>query len=266
MAANEPGQPAVNPIDTSAFTHNHPAPARALAVGAHPDDIEFGCGATLAKWAAAGCVVHYAVLTDGSKGTWDVNADTSQLVATRQSEQREAARRVGATGSVTFLGAVDGELENTHALRDQLSRLIRIVQPDVVLGHDPWKRYRLHPDHRAAGFLLTDSIVAARDPHFFRQHFNLTDLQTGQPLTHHRPSALFMWEADAPNHVEDATPTIDTKLHALEAHASQFESTMKATDESALDAFRQRLRARAATLGSPHGYGAAEVFHLMRDL
>ena len=237
-----------------------------LAIGPHPDDIEFGCGGTLAKWAAAGTVVHYAVLTDGSKGTWDINADTAALVATRQIEQREAARRIGATGSVTFLGAVDGELENTHALRDQLSRLIRIVQPDVVLGHDPWKRYRLHPDHRAAGFLLTDSIVAARDPHFFRHHFDLTDLQTGQPLTHHRPSALLLWEADSPNHVEDVTHTLDTKLHALEAHASQFESTMKATDEAALGAFRDRIRSRLASLGTPHGYGAAEVFHCMRDL
>jgi LmbE family N-acetylglucosaminyl deacetylase len=266
VAANEPGQPALTTADPSAFTHNHDAPTRALAVGAHPDDIEFGCGGTLAKWAAAGCVVHYAVLTDGSKGTWDVNADTEELVATRQVEQREAARRIGATGSVTFLGSVDGELANTNALRDQLSRLIRIVQPDVVLGHDPWKRYRLHPDHRAAGFLLTDSIVAARDPHFFRHHFELTDLQTGQPLTHHRPSALFLWEADTPNHVEDITPTIDLKLHALEAHASQFESTMKATDASALAAFHQRMRHRASTLGGPHGYGAAELFHCMRDL
>jgi LmbE family N-acetylglucosaminyl deacetylase len=211
-------------------------------------------------------VVHYAVLTDGSKGTWDVNADTAALVSARQAEQREAARRIGATGSVTFLGAIDGELENTVALRDALSRLIRIVQPDVVLGHDPWKRYRLHPDHRAAGFLLTDSIVAARDPHFFRHHFDLTDLQTGQPLAHHRPSALLLWEADTPNHVEDVSSTIDTKLHALEAHASQFESTMKATDASALAAFRERMRNRLASLGSPHGFAAAEVFHLMRDL
>ncbi|MFZ9697848.1 MAG: PIG-L deacetylase family protein, partial [Ilumatobacteraceae bacterium] len=242
MAANEPGQPILSTVDPSDFSTNREIPARALAVGAHPDDIEFGCGGTLAKWAAAGCVVHYAVLTDGSKGTWDVNADTVALVAARQAEQREAARRIGARGSVTFLGAVDGELENTRTLRDALCRLIRVVQPEVVLGHDPWKRYRLHPDHRAAGFLLTDSIVAARDPHFFRHHFEVTDLQTGQPLTHHRPSALMLWEADTPNHVEDISMTLDTKLHALEAHASQFESTMKATDETALRAFRERLR------------------------
>ena len=268
--ANEPGQPAQPSaplvLDPGSWTRNASTPRCALAVGAHPDDIEFGCGATLAKWAAEGCVVHYAVLTDGSKGTWNVHADTRELVATRQAEQREAAHRIGASGSVTFIGAVDGELENTHQMRDALSRLIRIVQPEVVLGHDPWKRYRLHPDHRAAGFLLTDSIVAARDPHFFREHFTLTDLQTGEPLAHHRPSALFLWEADAPNHVEDVSAQVDTKLRALEAHASQFESTMKATDEAALEAFRTRMRTRLASLGEPHGYAAAEIFHRMTDL
>ena len=102
MAANEPGQPALSAVDPTNFGTNRATPTRALAVGAHPDDIEFGCGGTLAKWAADGCVVHYAVLTDGSKGTWDVNADTTALVAARQAEQREAARRIGATGSVTF--------------------------------------------------------------------------------------------------------------------------------------------------------------------
>ncbi|MFM8389038.1 MAG: PIG-L deacetylase family protein, partial [Actinomycetota bacterium] len=71
MAANEPGQPALSSVDQSAFSTNHGVPGRALVVGAHPGDIEFGCGGTRAKWAAAGWVVHYAVLTDGSKGTWD---------------------------------------------------------------------------------------------------------------------------------------------------------------------------------------------------
>ena len=268
LGANEPGQPPVAGSATPAsdWSHNLAVPQRALAVGAHPDDIEFGCGGTLAKWAAAGCVVHHAVFTDGSKGTWNPDADTAALIATRQVEQRDAAHRLGARGSVTFLGAVDGELENTVEMRDALVRLIRIVQPDVVLGHDPWKRYRLHPDHRAAGFLLTDSIVAARDPHFFRHHFTVTDLNTGVALKHHRPSSLLLWEADTPNHVEDISTSADAKLHALLAHASQFESTMKATTTDALDVFQARMRTRFSTLGQPHGYAAAEVFHHMKDL
>ncbi len=88
MGANEPGQPAVTDPPLS---RDLPVPTSALAVGAHPDDVEFGGGGTLAKWAAAGCVVHHLVCTDGSKGTWDPDADTAALVATRQ--RRAAARR-----------------------------------------------------------------------------------------------------------------------------------------------------------------------------
>ena len=58
-------------------------PRSVLAIGAHPDDIEFGCGATVAKWAEAGATVHFLILTDGSKGTWDVNADIPALIARR---------------------------------------------------------------------------------------------------------------------------------------------------------------------------------------
>jgi LmbE family N-acetylglucosaminyl deacetylase len=253
VAANEPGQPA---LTSAAFTRDLPTPSIALAVGAHPDDVEFGCGATLAKWAAAGCTVHHLVCTDGSKGTWDVDADLAALVTVRQAEQRAAARALGATGDVVFLGAVDGELEPTRELRSEVVAWIRRMRPEVVLGHDPWKRYRLHPDHRHAGQLVCDAIVAARDPHFFRQ----------LDLPHHRPSTLLLFEADQPDHVEDVTSFVDTKLQALLAHASQFESTMKATDESGIDAFRSRISARLASLGEAHGVGAAEIFKVIRDV
>jgi len=78
MAANEPGQPPlIAPAAAgddhrewaATFTVDLPVPSSALAIGAHPDDVEFGAGGTLAKWAAAGCVVHHLVCTDGSKGT-----------------------------------------------------------------------------------------------------------------------------------------------------------------------------------------------------
>lgn len=128
--------------------------------------------------------------------------------------------------------------------------------PDVVLGHDPWKRYRLHPDHRHAGRLVCDAVVAARDPHFFPDH--------GVP--HHRPDALLLWEADEPNHIEDVTGYVATKLHALEAHESQFETTMGAVDAGSLEPFRDRVRRRLADLGAPHDVAAGEVFHLISDL
>jgi len=234
-------------------------PARALAVGAHPDDIEFGCGATLAKWAAAGCEVSLLVCTDGSKGTWDPGAELSDLVSTRQREQLAAALALGATGPVRFLGHVDGELASGLAERNQVARCIREVRPDVVLGHDPWQRYRLHPDHRHAGWLVVDGVVAARDPHFFPDH----------GIAHHRPAALLLFEADEPDHVEDVTGFAGVKTAALEAHESQFESTMgiAAADTGAeRERFRRRVADRLAEMGRPAGVARAEQFKLITDL
>lgn len=260
MSANDPGQ---TPLPASAapagWTTNRPAPAVVLAIGAHPDDIEFGCGGTLAKWAAAGARVHHLVCTDGSKGTWDVNADTARLVTQRQEEQRAAAGALGADGSVSFLGYVDGELEHSKEATERIALAIRTVKPDVVLSHDPWKRYRLHPDHRNTGLNVCDAIVAARDPHFLKH-------QLVNGLTHHRPDALLLWEADEPNHGEDISDWFTVKLAALEAHQSQFESTMKATDEAGMETFRRRIRERGAELGAPLGFAAAEIFHAMTRL
>jgi LmbE family N-acetylglucosaminyl deacetylase len=229
-------------------------PASALAIAAHPDDVEFQCGATLAKWAAAGCVVHHLLLTDGAKGTWDPHADTAALVATRQTEQRSAARALGATGEVVFLDGVDGELEATLARRSTLAWWIRVLQPEVVLGHDPWKRYRLHPDHRHAGWLTVDAVVAARDPHFFPDH----------GVTHHRPRALLLFEPDEPNHLEDVSGFADAKVTALLEHRSQFETTMYIDETgTGLAQFRSRIESELAEAGRPHGLAQAEAFALL---
>jgi LmbE family N-acetylglucosaminyl deacetylase len=240
-----------------ALSRDLPVPASAMAIGAHPDDIEFGCGATLAKWAVGGTVLHHLVLTDGAKGSWDPDQDHSVLVALRKEEQRRAATLLGG-GDVTFLGRTDGELDNDADIRWEVSRLLRLIRPDVVLAHDPWRRYRLHPDHRAAGFIVTDSIAAARDPHFFAD----------QGLPPHRPSALLLWEADEVNHVEDVTDSVETKIAALLAHESQFQSTMGIDGgaPSEFDAFtgriRDQLRQHGALAELPYG----ESFHLMTEI
>ena len=253
--SNDPGQP-VPIVKTTIVSSDLEVPSVALAIGAHPDDIEFGCGGTLAKWAASGCIVHHLVLTDGSKGTWNPDADTTALIAQRQIEQREAARRLGAQGEVVFMHQVDGDLTDTRELRGEIARHIRRLRPQVVLGHDPWKRYRLHPDHRHAGFLTCDAIVAARDPHFFKEH----------GIAHHRPQHLLLWEADEPDHGEDIGSFVDQKISALLAHESQFESTMKAVDQTALDKFSQRMRTRMAELGQRINCPAAEIFKKSSDI
>jgi LmbE family N-acetylglucosaminyl deacetylase len=232
-----------------------PAPERALAIGAHPDDVEFQAGATLARWAAEGCRVDLVVCTDGSKGTWDPDADLADLVATRQAEQRDAARAMGVRGEIVFLGWVDGEVEANRARVSEVAREIRRLRPYVVLTHDPWKRYRWHPDHRNVGWVALDAIVAARDPHFFPEH----------GLPHHRPDAVLLFEPDEPDHVEDVSGYADAKIDALLAHRSQFESTMHITaaDTDAVAAFGRRIVARLAEVGRPHGYHAAEHYKLM---
>ena len=237
------------------LTVDLPVPQVALAIGAHPDDVEFGCGATLAKWAAAGCRLHHLVLTDGSKGTWQADADRAALIATRRHEQQAAAGVLGG-GEVTFLDWADGELPSDLPARRQVCAVIRQVQPDVVLGHDPWRRYRLHPDHRHAGWLTVDGVVAARDPQFFPE----------LRLAPHRPKRLLLWEADVANHLEDAAGFERVKTDALLAHRSQHGTTMgiaSADDDAILEA---KVRRQLAAHGALGGLGAAEAFHCIADL
>ncbi len=235
---------------------NLPVPKVALAIGAHPDDIEFQCGATLAKWISQGAVVHQVVLTDGSKGSWDPDVDTEWLITERQVEQRNAAITLGVTGEVLFLGQVDGELRDTLELRREIALWIRRLKPDIVLGHDPWHRYRLHPDHRHAGWLTIDAVVAARDPHFYPE----------AELAAHRPSAILLFEAEEPDHVEDVTGYAELKIAALLDHRSQLRSTMGIDpddDGTQAAAFRTRVLGKLTSDGRLARVAEGEAYHLI---
>jgi LmbE family N-acetylglucosaminyl deacetylase len=244
--------------------HNLAVPSRALAVGAHPDDIEFGCGGTLAKWAASGCEIFHLVCTDGSRGTWDPSCDPVELVATRQHEQRAASRALGGKGEVVFLGWPDGELEAGLRQRFEVAACIRNLKPDVILGHDPWKHYRLHPDHRNAGLLVIDAIVAARDPLFFPETQDAP----------HRPNTLLLFEAEQPDHLEDVTPFVEAKLSALLEHRSQLRSTMGINnadsqvpvDNLEVEEFKAKVTALLAEAGRDANFEAAETFKRIDDL
>ena len=238
-------------------------PSSALVVAAHPDDAEFQCGATLTKWARDGALVHHLVLTDGTKGTWDPDVDPGELLERRQHEQRRAAETLGARGEVVFLGEVDGELCNTIENRARVSEVIRRLRPSVVLGHDPWKRYRLHPDHHAAGRLTVDAIVAARDPFFHRE-------QLDAGLVPHRPDALLLFEPDTVNHLEVVAPAdVETKLAALLEHRSQLETTHfyrlgDLEEGRAIEEFRTR-QISLLEHGDTPGGSLAETFHVIID-
>jgi LmbE family N-acetylglucosaminyl deacetylase len=234
-----------------------PAPGIALAIGAHPDDVEFGCGATLAKWAATGSETHILVLTDGSKGSWDPREDPAAVADRRIHEQAQAAAKLGAK-KIHVGGLIDGELYNGRGEREAVVAVIRRIKPDVVLTHDPWKRYRLHPDHRAAGYLVLDSIVAARDPHYFS---NLKEAP-------HRPDQILLFEAEEVDHLELVDDFVDAKVNALLAHRSQWLSTM-GIDEAGPHAddqrfaFATRIRSEAETAG---GGRPAEAFKHITDI
>lgn len=237
-----------------------PTPSSALAIGAHPDDIEFECGGTLAKWAETGAAIHFLICTDGSKGTWDVDANTDALITRRRAEQTDAAKQIAPGAQVHFLDAVDGELDNTVLRRGEVARVIRQTTPDVVLGHDPWRRWRMHPDHRNAGWVTVDGVVAARDPHYHREH--MVD-----GLSHHRPSALLLFECEEPDHVEQIESRhLNAKVAALMAHKSQFETTMRIIDDASGEqaaAFRSRTWGEARAHGRRAGVSLGEAFRLM---
>lgn len=234
-----------------------PIPERVLTIGAHPDDAEFGAGGTLAKWVAAGAHLTMLTMTDGSKGTWDPDMPRDALVTERLAEQRNAADALGGADVVT-LGHVDGELEYSMALREQICGWIRQARPDVVLSHDPWRRYMLHPDHRATGWAVVDGVVAARD-HLFFAH------QLTGGMTHHRPSALLLWAADEPDHHEDIAGFVETKVAALLCHSTQATTTMGEAGETeeATAAFRAEIEHRARTAGAQAALAAAEAFKLI---
>ncbi len=233
-------------------------PARAMTIGAHPDDAEFGAGGTLARWASHGCQVQILVVTDGAKGTWEPGLDPAALISLRQEEQRDAAQVLGVAETV-MLDYPDGELEHTMALRAELCLWIRRFRPNVVLSHDPWRRYMLHPDHRATGWAAIDAVVAARDHLFF------PDQLTGG-LTKHRPEALLLWAADEPDHWEDVSGTVEQKIAALLRHSSQAKTTMGNADRSSdhRAEFAARIKEWASRQGEPVGLAAAESFKMIR--
>jgi LmbE family N-acetylglucosaminyl deacetylase len=126
----------------------------ALVVVAHPDDVDFWAGGTVAYWTSAGTTVTYCVLSDGDSGGFDRQVSRSAIPGIRRAEQEAAAALLGVY-DVRFLGYSDGCIEPSYALRRDLTRLIRQVQPargthlESRVELAPF--HRNNPDHRAAG-------------------------------------------------------------------------------------------------------------------
>jgi len=192
---------------------------RVLVVLAHPDDPEFFCGATLAKWAREGKHIRYLLLTCGEKGSDNPDVTPEMLCADRQAEQRAAAAVIGVQ-QVLFLNYHDGELTNSPELRRDIVREIRRFKPDIIVTSDPTTYFRMgayfnHADHRTAGAATLDAVFpAAGSPMYFPE---LLD----EGLEPHRPSEIWVSLTNEPNTWVDVTDTIAVKIAALKAHKSQ---------------------------------------------
>jgi LmbE family N-acetylglucosaminyl deacetylase len=211
-----------------------PEKQRILVILAHPDDPEFFCGATLARWAKAGHEISYTLLTCGDKGRNDNNRHIpgDQLCALRHTEQRAAADVLGVK-EVHFLEREDGTLVPDLDLRREVVRAIRQFKPDVLVTCDPqnlFATYGLnHPDHRAAGQVVLDAVFPAAGNDLFFPEL----LEEGwQP---HSPKEVWATLTMQSNVVIDVTDTWETKIRALKEHKSQIGDPIK---------FEERIRSR----------------------
>jgi len=200
---------------------------RILVVTAHPDDVDFGSAGSVARWTDAGIEVAYCICTNGEAGGFDESVPRSTMAEIRQAEQRAAAKVVGVT-DVTFLGYPDGRLEATIELRRDISRVIRRVRPQRVVGQSPERNfarmYASHPDHLAAGEATMAAVYPdARNPF---AHPELRD----EGLEAWSVPEMYLATAGTPDVCVEITDTFERKLDALRCHASQM------TDLDGLDA------------------------------
>ena len=227
-------------------------PARFMVIVAHPDDADFGPAATAARWIDDGSVGWLVCCTSGDAGGDDWRQDPLELAATREAEQRAAAQIVGYAG-VSFLHQPDGALANDLALREQLVREIRTFRPDAVLCVDPETFFYNdggvnHGDHRAAGIAAVDAVYpAARNAMAF-------PWLARDGLEPHSVRRLYLCWSNRPTVAVDTGATLERKLAALRAHASQIREPER---------LEPRIREWAQEEGAAIGAEAAESFRVI---
>lgn len=225
-------------------------PKVVLGVGAHPDDMDFYAGGAMAKWAQQGAEVYYLVLTDGGKGSEDRTVTPEMLREQRRREQRQAGKKLGLK-DIFFCDYPDGALENTMAVKRDIVKVIRRLKPEVVVTFDPVVLYFAdwglinHPDHRAAGQATLDAVYPLA-----RNHLSFPELLADYEPYSVPTLLLITFDPENSNFAVDITNTFESKLRALEAHASQ----------TSLHPLKESLQERAAAAGQAYGYTYAESF------
>ncbi|MEX2431570.1 MAG: PIG-L deacetylase family protein [Dehalococcoidia bacterium] len=234
------------------FPEDHGGPGeRIMVVVAHPDDAEFMCSGSVARWTSEGRKVIYALVTSGDKGTSDRTIVPAELAKLREQEQREVCAILG-MHTVEFLRYEDGVVQNTLELRKDITRLIRKHTPSAVITQNPATRwsgnYVNHPDHRNTGDATMDAVFpSARDYHMF------PDLVMNEGLMPHITEHLYLGaRGDMAEVYFDISETIETKIRALKAHKSQ---VINPTEE-----FDNRIKEMAGRVGAERGMAYAESF------
>ena len=202
-------------------------PQNILVILAHPDDPEFFCGATLARWARAGHSITYLLLTCGDKGfhsTTHPEMTPENLCGIRHQEEVNAAQVIGANPPL-FLDMPDGCLIASLDLRRDIVREIRRHKPDILVTCDPQNLFATyginHPDHRACGQVVLDAVFpAAGSPVYFPELL----VQGFQP---HMPKEVWCSLTSQPNTTIDVTETWDIKIKAILEHNSQVQDVDK---------------------------------------
>lgn len=193
---------------------------RILVILAHPDDPEFFCGATIAKWVQDGHTVSYCLLTKGDKGVNENFKSNKNIREIRVAEQKKAASKLGVE-EITFLDVEDGYVVPDLKLRRKITAVIRKSKPNIVVTCDPTnyfirETYINHPDHRAAGQVTIDAVFpAAQNPYFF------PELMANNDLSPHHVEEVWLSLAKEPNVILDVSDTWQQKVSALLAHQSQ---------------------------------------------
>jgi len=230
---------------------------RVLVVAAHPDDPEFGFGASVAKLAGDGADVFYVICTDGCQGGEDPSVPDAELSATRYTEQRAAAEVLGVK-DVVFLGFRDGHLAPTVELRKAITREIRRFKPDLVLTHLPVRTLGVaigasHPDHLAVGEATMSAVYPdARNPRAYPEL-----LEEG--LEAHKVKEVWLPGMDQADHFVDATGLVDRKIEAIMCHRSQFDKPGMNSDGA-----RNWILERMRQTGEKAGFEYAEGFRKLQ--
>ena len=214
-----------------------------LFVGPHPDDIEVGCGATVAVLTAMGKKVSFVVVTDGGVGSVNPDIAESQLVEIRRKECMESAKILGVS-DVTFLNFKDGNGYDVNDVTRALAECIVRLKPDVVLCPDYTVPSETHPDHINVGKCCTDAM-------FYAEWRRITDrmgIEGNWPV-----KVIAYYYTHRPNTYVNVKKTFETKFKAIGCHRSQF------TDAD-INSFRTYFRLRGIRFGLRCGKRNCEGF------